>query len=156
MNSTNLPEMGNVSAVSSAQLIQSVRHSEMRLGMQSEEFGSMSISTSLSKQVLSAQISTEHAELGRALMVHLPAMEQKLSTAYGVPAKVEVHGGTSSLNTSTDTSSRQQPQGGRKQGSGGGSPAVSLSTDRLLPVAGASYPAQPADLATVSRLDIRI
>ena len=152
MASGTLTETVNVPAVSSAQLIQSIRHSEMRLGMQSDEFGSMSISTSLGRQSLSAQISTDHSELSRALAVHLPAMEQKLSTAYGVPVKVEVNSGTSSQSTSTDTSSAQQRQSERQQGRSTRSNGTVLPTSIMMPVTTSSYPAD-----TVSnRLDIRV
>lgn len=148
----SLPEAGNVPAVSSAQLIQSIRHSEMRLGMQSDEFGSMSISTSLGRQSLSAQISTEHSELSRALAVHLPAIEQKLSTAYGVAAKVEVNSGNLSQSTSTDTSSGQQRQSERQQGSSSRSNGTLPSTVMVMPVTTSSYPADTIS----SRLDIRV
>lgn len=112
----------------------------------------MSISTSLSRQVLSAQITTDHSELGRALAAHLPVMEQKLSTAYGVQAKVELSSGASSTSTTSD-----QPQqgGGRQQPSsskaGPFSPASTMSGTSEIP---------PADMAIAgaesSRLDIRV
>lgn len=146
----NATAAANLPAVNSAQLIQSVRHSEMRLGLQSDEFGSMSISTSLGRQVLSAQISTEHLELGRALAVHLPAMEQKLSTAYGLPAKVELNNTTSS----SDTPSGQQSQGGGRQ-QRSSSNATPLSTGIAGPVTTADYTADAVATGS-SRLDIRV
>lgn len=145
----SVTETANLPAINSAQLIQSVRHSEMRLGLQSDEFGSLSISTSVGRQALSAQISTEHLELGRALAVHLPAMEQKLSTAYGLSAKVELNSGTSS----SDTASGQQFQGGRQQG--GRNNATLLSTAMGASVTTASYTAEAIGTGS-SRLDIRI
>lgn len=147
--SGSVPETGSMPTVNSAQLIQSVRHSEMRLGIQSDEFGSLSISTSLGRQALSAQISTEHLELGRALAAHLPAMEQKLSTAYGLPAKVELNSGASS----SDTTSGQPSQGGRQQGDG--SSANSLSTGIAAPITTTNYPVDAA-VAGSSRLDVRV
>ena len=152
-SSGGVPETGTVPVVNSAQLIQSVRHAEMRLGMQSEEFGSMSISTSLSKQSLSAQIFTDHAELGRALAIHLPAMEQKLSTAYGLQAKVEINGGDASSATFAGTSSGQQSQGGRAQS--GGSRAMSLRAEIAMPLASATSSIE-AVAASSSRLDIQV
>ena len=152
-SSGGVPETGTVPVVNSAQLIQSVRHAEMRLGMQSEEFGSMSISTSMSKQSLSAQIFTDHAELGRALAVHLPAMEQKLSTAYGLQAKVEINGGDASSATSAGTSSGQQSQGGRAQS--GGSRAMSLRAEIAMPLTSATSSIE-AVAANSSRLDIQV
>lgn len=143
------PEAANLPSVTSAQLVHAIRHSEMRLGVQSEEFGSMSISTSLGRQVLSAQISTEHFELGRALAVHLPAMEQKLSTTYSVQAKVEVNHGT----PSSDTRSGDHPQGGRQQQSG--NKGVALPPGPASPVTAANHQAETS-AADSSRLDIRI
>ena len=146
----SVPELANVSAVNSAQLIQSVHHSEMRLGMQSDEFGSMSISTSVGRQMLSAQISTDHGELGRALALHLPAMEQKLSTAYGLPARVELNQGSSSSDTA---SSGQHPQGGRQQGNNNQStPATGIAAA----ITTATYPVEAAAAAGSSRLDVRV
>ena len=146
----NLPDTGNVPAVNSAQLIQSVRHSEMRLGMQSEEFGNLSISTSVGRQVLSAQIATDHSELGRALAVHLPAMEQKLSTASGLQARVELSSGGSS----SDTASSQSSQGGRQGGNG--SKAMPLSTGTVATVTPTTNYSVDAVAAGASRLDIRV
>jgi hypothetical protein len=76
--------------INSAQLIQSMHQSEMKLGMNSVEFGQISISTAMTRQVLSAQISVDHAELGRVLAIHLPGIEDRLGSAYGLQARVEV------------------------------------------------------------------
>lgn len=149
----SVPGSGSLAAgmpgVSSAQLIQSVRHAEMRLGMQSDEFGSMSISTTLGKQVLSAQISTGHLELGRALAAHLPAMEQKLSTAYGLPAKVEVNNGGSSSNTPSDG----QSQSGRQQSVG--SSAVQEVSGAVVTTAMTESQVGAAAVGS-GRLDVRV
>lgn len=145
----NMPEAANLPDLSSAQLIHSVRHAEMRLGLRSDEFGSMSISTTIGRQALSAEISTEHLELGRALAVHVPAMEQKLSTAYGLPARVEVNNGASSSSGSSD----QQSQSGRQQTSG--SPAMQLFPGGATPVV-SMIASQAEPIAGSSRLDIRV
>jgi hypothetical protein len=139
----------NVPAVNSAQLIQSVHRSEMRLGMQSAEFGNISISTSLNHQSLSAQISVDHPELGRALAVHLPAMEQKLGSAYGLQAKVDLNGG----NSSASTASGQDSQGGRQQQSGN-----KVANPLIAGVAPVSTAALPMEIVATGsvRLDIRI
>lgn len=146
------------SGVSSAQLIQSINHSEMRLGMQSAEFGNISISTSLNHQALSAQISIDHSELGRALAVHLPAIEEKLGNAYGVHARVEVRDGGSA---SSYSNSGQQAKDNRQAQSGGGStsaaPGFERTTDQMSDRMSAftSSPT-PSMAAGTSRLDIRI
>lgn len=141
--------------VSSAQLIQSMRSSEMKLGMQSAEFGSISINTSLNHQALSAQISFDHLELGKALAVHLPAIEEKLGSAYGVQAKVELRDSNnpSSSNESGYSNSGQQSKEQRQ--SQGAAPALAQGGmfGRITPTA-VSTTVSPT--ASASRLDIRI
>ena len=154
-------DSGAMVGVSSAQLIQSAGHAEMRLGMQTADFGTISISTSMNHQALSAQISIDHAELGRALSMHLPAIEEKLGQAYGLQARVEVREGSGS-SMSADSGQQQQEQQAREdrrsgyQGrygnsgeGGGGMPvgAVSALTSATASVAAA---------ASTTRLDVRI
>jgi hypothetical protein len=106
---STVADVQSLPAVNSAQLIQSMHQSEMRLGMYSAEFGSISISTSLTHQSIAAQISMDHSALGNALAAHLPAIEEKLSNAYGVQARVEVREGSAFLgNSSGHSEDRQQ------------------------------------------------
>ena len=139
--------------VSSAQLVQSASHSEMRLGIQSAEFGNISISTSLNHQALSAQISIEHSELGRALAVHLPAIEEKLGGAYGVQARVEVRDGGNANNASTYSNSGQQQREGRSS-QGGNSTLTQGSVSTLVNASTSSIAASVP--VSSSRLDVRI
>ncbi len=149
---------------SSAQLIQSAGQTEMRLGMRSAEFGNISISTSVSHQAISAQISLDHTELGRALAVHLPAIEEKLGSAYGLHARVEVRDESAASRPATDSGQ----QGGASQGQSGGArggqsrsgSAVSLmdevNTGNVGPTTLAGISPSSAAPAESSRLDIRI
>ncbi len=43
---------------------------------------------------MAAQIAVDHGELGKALLAHLPAMEEKLSGATGNAARVELKDGS--------------------------------------------------------------
>lgn len=70
--------------------MQTMSGTEMRVGLHSEEFGSISIAASLSAGSIATQISLEHAALGHALTAHLPEMAEKLEGAFGVQARVEV------------------------------------------------------------------
>jgi hypothetical protein len=79
-----------------AQLIQAMHQSEMRMGMNSAEFGNISISAAVSHQTLSAQISLDHPELSRALTAQLPDIEKSLGSAYGLPSRVEIRDSSSS------------------------------------------------------------
>ena len=137
----------SMSAINSARLIQSMHQSEMRLGMYSAEFGSISINTSLTHQSIAAQISMDHSALGHALAAHLPAIEEKLSNAYGVQARVEVRDGSAfSGNSSAHSGEKQQGRASNFTTSSNSSPnaisAIRHSTSALA--------------ADMSRLDIRI
>ncbi len=93
--------------VHSAQLIQAMHGSEMRMGMSSAEFGNISITASLTHQTLTAQISLDHAGLTRALTAQIPGMEAKLGHAYGLQSRVEVRDGSS---TAQGGSQGRQPE----------------------------------------------
>jgi hypothetical protein len=102
--------------VNSAQLIQSMHHSEMKLGLNSAEFGQISINTSMTRQTMSAQISVDHAELGRMLAVHLPSIEQRLGNAYGLQTRVQIHENNSGTQGKTNGQDTSQKQGARSTG----------------------------------------
>ncbi len=147
---SDAPEVAAAKTVlNTSQLIQSMHSSEMRLGMNSAEFGAISISTSISHQVLSASISLGHAELSRALAQQMPAMQEKLSSTYGVQARVEMR----------DANATTQQQGGSRQNrqepaSQGSSSISSMSS--ALPSATAAFSSSPSiSLASGStRLDV--
>ena len=77
-------------AINTARVLASLGGAEMRVGMHSAEFGSISIATTVTPGGLAAQISLDHGELGQALAAHLPGIEEKLGAALGVTATVEV------------------------------------------------------------------
>ena len=70
--------------------MQSISGSEMHMGMRSAEFGDISIRTTVSQQLMTAQISVDHGDLGKAISAHLPAMQEKLGGELGIRASVEV------------------------------------------------------------------
>jgi hypothetical protein len=77
--------------ISTARLIQSMSESEMCVGMHSAEFGDISIHTSVSQQQLIAQINVDHSDLGSAISAHLPSLQSKLGSEFGVHASIEVN-----------------------------------------------------------------
>jgi len=137
----------SMSAVNNARLIQSMHQSEMRLGMYSAEFGSISINTSLTHQSIAAQISMDHSALGHALAAHMPAIEEKLSSAYGVQARVEVQNGSAFSGNSSAHSGEKQ------QGRANNFATSSSSSLQAMPVITHATSALAGD---TSRLDIRI
>jgi hypothetical protein len=138
------------SALSNAQVIQTTHGSEMRLGMKSAEFGDISISTTMNHQAITAQISIDHSALGHALAVHLPAIEQKLGTAYGLQARVEVRDSGNS-SSSNDSGRESRPS---QQSRGAAGQSNSAASDGPMSAHTSSPYASTA--ASSSRLDIRI
>ncbi len=78
------------SGINTARVMQSISGSEMHMGMRSAEFGDISIRTTVSQQLMTAQISVDHGDLGKAISAHLPAMQEKLGGELGIRASVEV------------------------------------------------------------------
>lgn len=104
-------------SINTARVLQSMQGSEMRVGMHSAEFGNISVSTSVDRQAIAAQISFEHADLGKALTAHVPLMEARLSSEYGMHARVEV---VDQSMGPTGESGRGQAQGGESRTTGNG------------------------------------
>ena len=152
-DSTSLP------ALNTAQVVQSMGQTEMRVGMHSQEFGSISISTTLSHQELAAQISIDHSGLGDALTAHLPDMQEKLGTAYGVQARVEIRD-TGAQSSGGGANPQQQDAGaGQRSGSSGyGAPqpirGEAVTSSIATNVVSSSM--QPAVSDNTARLSIRI
>lgn len=104
------PERASVDGnpgVNTARLIQSMSESEMRLGIHSAEFGDISIRTTVSQQQLQAQINVGHGELGSTISAHLPALEAKLGSDFGLHASIEVNQAGASFSGGQGQSSQQ-------------------------------------------------
>jgi hypothetical protein len=82
----------SVPVINTAKLIQSMGQSEMRVGMRSNDFGNISISTSANRDLISAQISLDHAELARTLAVHLPEMQARLGGDQAMNVRIDMNG----------------------------------------------------------------
>ena len=124
------PEAPWTPTVSTASLIQKMGETEMRVAVNSTDYGPISIRTSLSQQQMMTQITVDHGELGKALTAHLPAMETRLGNELGVRAVVQVH--QASMSFSAGGGNAQQ--GGRQSHAAapaqiGGVPAFSESND---------------------------
>ena len=78
-------------SINTANVIQKMSETEMRIGVRSADFGDVSIRTSISQQQMTAQISVDHSDLGKAISAHIPAMEAKLGGDSGLRALVEVN-----------------------------------------------------------------
>ncbi len=83
-------EAAATQGISTANVIQKMSGTEMRVGMHSAEFGEISIRTAVSQQQMTAQISVDHDDLGKAISAHIPAMEARLGGELGLRALVQV------------------------------------------------------------------
>jgi hypothetical protein len=83
-------ETAATQAINTANVIQKMSETEMRVGMHSAEFGEISIRTSVSQQQMVAQISVDHGDLGKAISAHIPGMEARLGNELGLRALVQV------------------------------------------------------------------
>jgi hypothetical protein len=90
-------EVTPTSGINTARVMQTINQTEMRVGMQSAEFGSISIRTSVSQQQMLAQITLDRGDLSQAIAAHIPAMQARLGADYGLHTTIQVsHQGTSS------------------------------------------------------------
>lgn len=95
-------------SIQSARLVQTASQAEMRVGLQSQEFGNITIHTAAAGQTLSAQISVEHPELARELASRLsetqssfganPSVEVRMSSGPQLSAGTGSDGGAASQN----------------------------------------------------------
>jgi hypothetical protein len=98
------------SSINTSKLMQTMSESEMRVGMHSSEFGSISIRTTVSPQQMLTQISTDHTDLGQAISAHAASVETKLGNDSGLRTLIEVNqqAATSSGNSGSSPQREQQ------------------------------------------------
>jgi hypothetical protein len=101
-------DSAGMSGISTAQIIQNMSESVMRVGMHSSEFGDISIRTSVSQQEMQTQIAVDHNGLGSALAAHIPSVQAKLGSDYGLHANIQVNQGGASFSDARDGTSQQQ------------------------------------------------
>ncbi len=109
--------------VNTARMLQTMSGTEMRVGVHSPEFGSISIATSVSPGGLQAQIALDHNALGKELALHLPGVEEKLGSALGMTAHVEVRnggGGAAAQDGTGGFGGREASAGSGRQSRGSG------------------------------------
>jgi hypothetical protein len=94
--------------IDTARVIQKMSETEMHVGINSAEFGGISIRTTVSQQQMMTQISVDHGELGKAISAQIPAVQQKLGDELGLRATVEVSQNGMSYSAERDQSSPKQ------------------------------------------------
>jgi hypothetical protein len=125
-----LPQAASV--INTAKLIQSIGQTEMRVGLRSNDFGNISISTSATRDLISAQISLDHGELARTLAVHLPEMQARFGGAQVMDVRIDMNGqatGQGGAGTQANMSDGSATGGSRGERQQKGSVASSQSSD---------------------------
>jgi hypothetical protein len=137
--STALPQ--TLPVINTAKLIQSMGQSEMRVGMRSNEFGNISISTSTTHDQVSAQISLEHGELAKTLAAQLPEMQARLGGNHPMDVRIDMNGAATGQGTGTyggtSHGSQDQSSNGRQQAGNmaASSPIIGTAEKQFSPVA---------------------
>jgi hypothetical protein len=137
--------------ITSARLIQSIQQSDMRVGMNSTEFGNISIHTSTAQGVISSEITLAHVELAKAISAHLPSPQDQAASSQSMSVRVENNSGTSStMGGSAQGGQADQPQGSTRRN------PQSRDTD-LQPWVEQSKPfAARSSVSYSGRLDVRV
>ena len=77
-------ELTATTGINAAKLIQTMGQTGMNVAMRSNEFGNISIHTSVSQQQMLAQISLDHGDLSQALASHVSSVQTKLENESGL------------------------------------------------------------------------
>ena len=146
-------------AINTVQVLSRMSTTEMRVGMRSDEFGSISIATSLSPGNVTAQIALDHSVLGgalsQALVTHLPGIEERLGSTLGVTARVEIQHADSGSGSAPGSSTHGQTGSGENRERGGSSQAARSPVVQDWSVAAAT-PDGVAGPGTAGRLSVRV
>lgn len=94
--------------VNTARLIQSINSSELKVGMQSDEFGKISITTSATRDAILAQIFVDHSDLAKTLTAHLSDIQPRIGG--NQPFDIRVAMSSSASGMSADTSAGHMNQ----------------------------------------------
>ena len=145
-------EVPATSSINTAKLMQTMSESGMHIGLNSTEFGEISIRTSIAQQQMVAQISLDHSGLSQAISAHVSTMQTKLGEDYGLNASIQVHNLGSSQGSSHSGEPGQSAQ--RDQRAFAGS-ASTNSTPSPQPEETSLSLAALATPGSEDRLDIR-
>jgi hypothetical protein len=140
-------EVAPATGINASRIVQSMSETEMRVGLHSNEFGAISIRTSVSPQQMLAQISLDHTGLSQAISAHVASVQTKLGNDSGLNTLIQVNHQAAS--TAGQGSSQQ-----REQRSSALSVPVEGAAVTADPDAGIS-PAVLAGASRAHRLDIR-
>jgi flagellar hook-length control protein FliK len=135
---TSLP-----SPITTAKLVQNIGQSEFRVGMQTQEFGSIDIRTSVARHMFSAQISVEHGDVAKSMTADLPALYHRLADQQVAVTSIVIQ--DQGFATSSGLAQDAQPRNWQGQSHG----AAKSEAEPVLPIVMEAP-------APAGRLDIRI
>jgi hypothetical protein len=132
------------SGIATAKLVQGMNQSEFRVGMQSQEFGSIDIRTSVVHHMFSAQISVEHGDMAKSLSAQLPGLYHRLADQQVTVGNIVIQG--QSLSTSSGLAQDAQRQSSQP------APGITSAKAETEPI----LPTITGGIDSAGRLDIRI
>jgi hypothetical protein len=141
--------------INTAKLIQSMGQSEMRVGMRSNEFGNISISTSSTRDLISAQISLDHGELAKAIAMHLPEMQARMGGNQALDLRIDMNGQGTGTSAGMQSGSQDESRGDRQQ-TANAAPGFSSNSVAERAFSPAAAAKASGDGGLDARLDIRI
>jgi flagellar hook-length control protein FliK len=129
--------------VNTAKLVQGLTQSELRVGLQTRDFGNIDIRTSASRHEFSAQISVEHSEVAHTLTAELPNLYARLNEQQVPVSNIQIH--NQSLSTSSGLDQRSQQSAQQSQSNG-------FTKQQMEP----ALPSIHEVFTSADRLDIRV
>ena len=147
-STTQVPDIDGVTppshaGVNTAKLVQGLTQSELRVGLQTRDFGNIDIRTSASRHEFSAQISVEHSEVAHTLTAELPNLYARLNEQQVPVSNIQIH--NQSLSTSSGLDQRSQQSAQQSQSNG-------FTKQQMEP----ALPSIHEVFTSADRLDIRV
>jgi len=114
-STTQVPDIDDITppshtGVNTAKLVQGLTQSELRVGLQTRDFGNIDIRTSASRHEFSAQISVEHSEVAHTLTSELPNLYARLNEQQVPVTNIHIHNQSLSTSSGLDQRSHQSSQ----------------------------------------------
>lgn len=144
--------------INTARLIQSVHETGMHVGIRTEEFGNVSITTSATRQAVTAQISLEHTDLAKTIAAGLPEMQARLGSDQPLEVRIATGAQAGQMDTGSNSAGNNaDAQSGNQWRQGSTSNFVSSNrfaiSSESQPIAAAVT--RSADIISNSRLSVR-
>ena len=96
------------SLINTAKLIQWMDQSQLRVGIQTREFGNIDIRTSVAPHLFTAEILVEHNDVAKTLTTELPSLYARLADQQVPTAHIQIHSQGLSASAGFDQQSQQQ------------------------------------------------